>query len=223
MSHTFPKTPRNKVKRHPERGHYDASIIYPIVDEALICHVGFVQDNQPYVIPTLHARQGETILLHGAKGSRLLQHVEAGGDVCIAITLMDGIVLARSVFSHSINYRSVVIFGKGMLITGEAERLRALETFTERLIPGRWHDVRPPNAVELKQTTIVAVPIESAVAKIRTGPPKDPEDDLELPVWAGVLPLHQAPGTPIADSQLKTGVEVPDYIQNYARLGTGDM
>jgi nitroimidazol reductase NimA-like FMN-containing flavoprotein (pyridoxamine 5'-phosphate oxidase superfamily) len=223
VSHAFPKTARNKVKRHPERGHYDRSIIHPIVDEALLCHVGFVQDNQPYVIPTLHARQGETILLHGAKGSRLLRHVEAGAEVCITITLIDGIVLARSVFSHSINYRSVVIFGKGTLIAGEAERLRALETFTERLIPGRWRDVRQPNAVELKQTTIVAVAIESAVAKIRTGPPKDQDDDLELPVWAGVLPLHQVPGTPIADSQLKTGIEVPEYIQNYARNGAHDM
>jgi nitroimidazol reductase NimA-like FMN-containing flavoprotein (pyridoxamine 5'-phosphate oxidase superfamily) len=223
VSQTFPKTSRNKVKRHPERGHYDASIIYPIIDEGLICHVGFVQNNQPYVIPTLHARQGEMILLHGSKGSRLLQHVEAGGDVCITITLMDGIVLARSVFSHSINYRSVVIFGKGKLIAGEAEQLQALETFTERLIPGRWRDVRRPNAVELKQTTIVAVAIESAVAKIRTGPPKDQEDDLELPVWAGVLPLHQTAGAPIADPQLKTGIEVPEYIQNYVRHTSSDL
>jgi nitroimidazol reductase NimA-like FMN-containing flavoprotein (pyridoxamine 5'-phosphate oxidase superfamily) len=217
VSQLFPKTSRNKVKRHPERGHYDPSIIYPIIDEALSCHIGFVQDHQPYVIPTLHARQGDRILLHGAKGSRLLRYIEAGGELCITITIIDGIVLARSVFSHSINYRSVVIFGKGAMITGDEARLQALETFTERLIPGRWRDVRPPNEVELKQTTIVAVPIESASAKIRTGPPKDGEDDLDRPVWAGVLPLRQVSGAPIADAHLAAGIEIPDYIRNYRR------
>jgi uncharacterized protein len=217
MSQVFSKTTRNKVKRLPDRGYYDSSVIYPIIDEALICHVGFVQDNQPYIIPTLHARQGDRVLLHGAKGSRLLRHVGSGGDVCIAITLMDGIVLARSVFHHSINYRSVVIFGKGELIEGEEARLEAMESFTERLIPGRWQDARPPNPVELKQTTIVAVTIESASAKIRTGPPKDDEEDIGLPVWAGVLPLSQISGAPIADPSLKAGIEIPDYIHNFAR------
>lgn len=219
MSQTFSKTTRNKVKRLPERGHYDSAVIYPIIDEALICHVGFVQDGQPFVIPTLHARQGDRILLHGAKGSRLLRHVASGGEVCIAITLMDGIVLARSVFHHSINYRSAVIFGRGSLIEGEEARLEAMEQFTERLIPGRWRDARPPNPVELKQTTILAVAIESASAKIRTGPPKDDEEDLALPVWAGVLPLSQTFGVPIADPDLKAGTEIPDYIDNYTRKG----
>ncbi len=219
MSHLFPKTTRNQVKRHPERGQYDSAIIYPIIDEALICHVGFVQNHQPYVMPTLHARQGDTILLHGAKGSRLLQHVESGGEVCIAITLIDGIVLARAVFSHSINYRSVVIFGRGTTIADDQDRLQALAAFTERLIPGRWEDARQPNAVELKQTTIVAVAIESASAKIRSGPPKDAEEDLGLPVWAGVLPLYQASGPPTADPRLQAGIEVPDYIRDYMRNG----
>ncbi len=154
------------------------------------------------------------ILLHGAKGSRLLRHIESGGDVCISITLVDGIVLARSVFHHSINYRSVVVFGKGKKIVGDDARLQALQAFTERLLPGRWEDARPPNAVELKQTTIVAVAIDSASAKVRTGPPKDEEDDLDLPVWAGVLPLRQASGDPIADPLLKEGVEVPEYIRH---------
>jgi nitroimidazol reductase NimA-like FMN-containing flavoprotein (pyridoxamine 5'-phosphate oxidase superfamily) len=217
MSLSFPKTARNKVKRHPERGNYDAETIYPIVDEALICHVGFVQDNQPYVIPTLHARQDDTILLHGAKGSRLLRHIEAGGEVCISVTLIDGIVLARSVFNHSINYRSAVIFGTGYRIEGDEAQLQALEIFTERLIPGRWQDARPPNAVELKQTTIVAVTIESASAKVRTGPSRDSDEDLDLPVWAGVLPLRQQSGTPIADPCLNPGIELPDYIRNYER------
>jgi nitroimidazol reductase NimA-like FMN-containing flavoprotein (pyridoxamine 5'-phosphate oxidase superfamily) len=217
VTDTFPKTARNKVKRLPERGHYDAATIYPIVDAALICHVGFALEGQPYIIPTLHARQGDTILLHGAKGSRLLRHIQAGGQVCITITLVDGIVLARSVFHHSINYRSAVLFGKGAVIVDEQAKFQALEAFTERLIPGRWHDARPPNALELKQTTIVAVSIESASAKLRTGPPGDEADDLDLPVWAGILPLRQIAGAPLADSQLKPGVELPDYIRDFDR------
>jgi nitroimidazol reductase NimA-like FMN-containing flavoprotein (pyridoxamine 5'-phosphate oxidase superfamily) len=217
MSRVFPKTSRNTLKRHPERGRYDAESIYPIVDAALICHVGFVLENQPYVIPTLHARDGDSILLHGARGSRLLRHVEAGGEVCIAITLLDGIVLARSVFSHSINYRSAVIFGKGMAIEGDEARLRALEAFTERLIPGRWRDARPPSAVELKQTSIVAVAIESATAKVRSGPPNDIAEDLGLPVWAGVVPLRQAADPPVADPNLAQDIDVPDYIRAFAR------
>src|SRR5688572_30845192 len=166
VTDTFPKTARNKVKRLAERGHYDAAIIYPIVDAALICHVGFALEGQPYVIPTLFARQDDTILLHGAKGSRLLRHIQAGGEVCITITLVDGIVLARSVFHHSINYRSVVLFGKGAVIADEQAQLQALQAFTEHLIPGRWQDARIPSALELRQTTVVAVPIESASAKI---------------------------------------------------------
>ncbi|HJZ48956.1 MAG TPA: pyridoxamine 5'-phosphate oxidase family protein [Roseiflexaceae bacterium] len=219
MQDTFPKTSRNKVKRLPERGHYDAATIYPIIDAALICHVGFVLDGQPFIIPTLHARRGDTILLHGAKGNRLLRHIQSGGEVCISVTLMDGIVLARSVFHHSINYRSAVLFGKGAVIADDQARLQALEAFTERLIPGRWRDVRQPNEVELKQTTIVAVPIESASAKIRNGPPKDEAEDYDLPVWAGVLPLQHAAGMPIADPQLKPGVELPDYIRDFDARG----
>ena len=215
MTDTFPKTARNKVKRMPERGHYDAATIYPIIDAALICHVGFVLEGQPFVIPTLHARQDDTILLHGAKGSRLLRHIQSGGAVCITITHVDGIVLARSVFHHSINYRSAVLFGKGLVIEDEQAKLQALEAFTERLIPGRWQDARTPNAIEVKQTTVIAVQIESASAKLRTGPPGDEADDLDLPVWAGVLPLRQIAGVPLADSQLRPSVELPDYIRDF--------
>jgi uncharacterized protein len=215
VTDTFPKTTRNKVKRLPERGHYDAATIYPIVDAALICHVGFAIDGQPFVIPTLHARQGDTILLHGAKGSRMLRHIQSGGEVCITVTLIDGIVLARSVFHHSINYRSAVLFGTGAVIDDEQARVQALAIFTERLIPGRWQDARQPNAIELKQTTIVAVPIASASAKLRSGPPGDEAEDYDLPVWAGVLPLRQIAGTPLADPQLKSGVEIPDYIRDF--------
>ncbi len=215
MTDAFPKTARNKVKRLPERGHYDAATIYPIVDAALICHVGFVLEGQPFVIPTLHARQDDTILLHGAKGSRLLRYIQSGGEVCITITHVDGIVLARSVFHHSINYRSAVLFGKGSVIEDEQAKWQALEAFTERLIPGRWQDARPPNTLELKQTTVIAVQIESASAKLRTGPPGDEADDLDLPVWAGVLPLRQITGAPLADPQLSPGIELPDYIRDF--------
>jgi nitroimidazol reductase NimA-like FMN-containing flavoprotein (pyridoxamine 5'-phosphate oxidase superfamily) len=215
VTDVFPKTARNKVKRMPERGHYDAATIYPIVDAALICHVGFALDGQPYVIPTLHARQDDMILLHGAKGSRLLRHIQSGGEVCITITLIDGIVLARSVFHHSINYRSVVLFGTGAVIEDDQARLQALEAFTERLIPGRWQDARQPSALELKQTTIVAVPIASASAKLRSGPPGDEAEDYDLPVWAGVLPLRQIAGIPLADPQLRPGVELPAYIREF--------
>lgn len=217
MTSEYAKTPRNQVKRLRERGHYDVATIYPIIDEALICHVGFVLDEQPFVIPTIHARVGDTILLHGAKASRMLRHLEAGGSVCITCTLIDGIVLARSVFHHSMNYRSAVVFGQGQPITDEEERLQALEAFTERLMAGRWADVRPPNKVEMKQTTVVAVPIESASAKMRIGPPKDDEEDYDLPVWAGVLPLAIQPGAPIADARLRDDIAVPAYINSYRR------
>jgi len=212
---SFPKTARNKVKRLPERGHYDSATIYPIVDAAMICHVGFAIDGQPFVVPTLYARQDDTILLHGAKGSRLLRHIQLGGEVCITVTLVDGIVLARSVFHHSINYRSAVLFGKGAVIEDEQAKFKAMESFTERLIPGRWQDARPPSPIEVKQTTIVAVAIESASAKIRTGPPGDEAEDLDLPVWAGVLPLRQVAGAPLADMQLSPDIELPAYIRDF--------
>lgn len=217
MNDVFPQTLRNKVQRKPARGHYDTATIYPIVDEALVCHVGFVQDGQPYVIPTLHARQGDRLLLHGSRASRLMRHLAAGGEVCITITLVDGIVLARSVFHHSINYRSVVIFGRGETIADPAERLAALEAFTERLVPGRWQEARPPNPVELKQTAVVAVPIDTASAKIRSGPPGDDEADMDLPIWAGVLPLQQIVGFPLPDPALPDGVDLPASVRQYRR------
>lgn len=213
----FPKTPRNRLKRNPRRGHYDKETIYGIIDEALICHVGFVVDGQPYVIPALHARQGNRILLHGAKGSRMLRYLQGGGEVCITITLLDGIVLARSAFHHSMNYRSVVLFGKGEMIDGKEEKLSALEALTEHIVPGRWEEVRAPNSKELDATAIVAVPIESASAKIRTGPPIDAKDDYDLPVWAGVLPIRRSVGNPANDPRLKEGVPVPNYIIKYQR------
>ena len=212
----FTPTDKNRVRRMPARGVYDKATIYPIVDAALICHVGMVQDGGPVVIPTLHARREDEILLHGATTSRLLQYALAGHPLCITVTLLDGLVLARSVFHHSVNYRSAVLFGRGRLVP-EAERPAYLADFTEKLLPGRWDDVRSPTPVEYKATAIVAVTIESASAKIRTGPPKDDEEDYVLPVWAGVLPIQQHFGALEADPKLTEGIAVPAYLQEYSK------
>ena len=210
----FTQTAKNRVRRVPNRGTYDKATIYPIVDAALICHVGLVQDGEPVVIPTLHARRGDEILLHGATTSRLIQVAAAGHPLCLTMTLVDGLVLARSVFHHSVNYRSAVLFGRGQLVP-DAQKLEYLAYFTEKLLPGRWDDVRPPNAAEAKATAVVAVTIESASAKVRTGPPKDDEEDYALPVWAGVLPIQQTFGKLATDPQLAEGIGVPEYLQAY--------
>ncbi len=210
---------RSRVKRAPERGIYDKDVIYEIADEALVCHVGFVQDGQPYVIPTTHARDGDSILLHGATSSRLIRHVQEGHPICVTITLLDGLVLARSIYSHSMNYRSVVIFGHGRLIEGDVETLNALEILSEHVMPGRWEDSRKPNPKELKATAVVAISIESASAKVRSGPPNDEDEDYELPIWAGVLPIQQRYLEPVSDPQLDKSVALPDYIRDYHRKG----
>ncbi|HEX5501449.1 MAG TPA: pyridoxamine 5'-phosphate oxidase family protein [Thermomicrobiales bacterium] len=217
----FARTRRNKVIREPERGRYEREEIYRIVDEALLCHVGFVQDGQPFVIPTLHARDGDTLLLHGSSASRMIRHIGAGNPVCVTVTLVDGIVLARSVFHHSINYRSAVLFGQGRVLTDADEKLRALARFTERLVPGRWDDVRPPNRQELKATTAVAIPLESASAKVRVGPPQDDPEDVALPVWAGVLPLRQALGDPLADALVPPDASLPAYLRDFIERRRG--
>ncbi|MEM7535154.1 MAG: pyridoxamine 5'-phosphate oxidase family protein [Chloroflexota bacterium] len=213
----FAKTDLNRVKRIPNRGAYDKETIYGIVDDSLICHVGMVnEDGQPIVIPTIHARQGDNILLHGASTSRLLKHVGAGHDICITVTHIDGLVLARSVFHHSMNYRSAVMYGKGRFITDLDEKMEALEVFTEKLIPGRWADARPPTPNEAKATHIVAVPIDSGSAKVRAGQPVDDEEDYALDVWAGVLPMRTVFGELEVDPLLKDGVVAPAYIHEYA-------
>ncbi|MFQ5617048.1 MAG: pyridoxamine 5'-phosphate oxidase family protein, partial [Anaerolineales bacterium] len=210
---TFPKTPRSRIKRVPERGYYDRETIYDILDQGMICHVGIAPEGQPVVIPTLYARVGDEIVFHGAKASRLLKYMQNGGEVCVAVTLVDGLVLARSTFHHSINYRSVVAFGKGRLIDNEVEKMQVLEAISEQLLPGRWADARVPNPKEMKATTVVAVKIEEASAKTRTGPPGDDDEDYALPVWAGVVPIRQVNGQPEADPLLKNGIPVPEYIQ----------
>lgn len=209
---SFARNQHNMLRRHPERGHYEREEIYPIVDAALLCHVGLVVEGQPFVIPTLHARDGDTILLHGAAGSRLLREAGTGTPLCITMTHLDGIVLARSIFNHSVNYRSAVLFGTGHVLTEPTEKLAALAHFTERLLPGRWDDAREPTAKELRATGVVAVTITSASAKVRTGPPHDDDGDLALPVWAGVLPIRERFGLPIADPQLTPAQSIPDYL-----------
>jgi len=190
---------RSKINRIRERGSYDRKTIYKIIDEAYYCHISFVVDGQPFIIPTIHARIDDDIILHGATASRLLTNIKSGNDVCIAVTHLDGLVLARSIFHHSMNYRSVVLFGKGKLIEDREEKLKAAKAITDHLIPGRWSDARQPNQKELDSTTFVSIKIEEASAKIRTGPPVDEEEDYQLPVWAGEIPISQVMQNPILD------------------------
>jgi uncharacterized protein len=217
----FPRTSRNRVRRSPKRGHYDRQTIYAILDEALICHVAFVQPGdpspQPFAIPTLHARRGDELLLHGATTSRLMRHLACGEEICVAVTLVDGLVLAKTVFNHSVNYRSVVLFGKGYPIESRAEKLAALQAFTEKILPGRWQDARLPNAKELKATAVVALQIEEASAKVRSGPPKDEGEDAGFPTWAGVIPFAQIALAPIPAPYSSPEVETPDYVKAYIR------
>jgi uncharacterized protein len=215
----FARTEHNKVRRLPQRAQYDRETIYRIVDEAPISHVGFMQENQPVVIPMLHARIGDTLYFHGAPASRLLKLIGAGHPMCVAFTVLDGLVLARSVFHHSVNYRSAVIFGTGELVESDEEKLVALEALTEHIAPGRWGDARRPNQKELDATSVIALRIESASAKIRTGPPADDEADYALPVWAGVVPLRMQALKPIDDPELSGGIDVPSYISNYTSTG----
>jgi len=213
----YPITERNQVKRVPKRGQYDRQTVHRILDEGLICHVGFVQDGQPVVIPTLYARRDDTVILHGARTSRMLQHIQAGHPVSLTVTLVDGLVVARSVFHHSMNYRSVVLFGRGQIIEPDEEKLRALEVLTEHILRGRWRDARKPNRQELDATSAVAIAIESASAKVRTGPPVDDEEDYQLPIWAGVIPFRQQALAPSADPRLGSGIPVPGYVTRYDR------
>jgi nitroimidazol reductase NimA-like FMN-containing flavoprotein (pyridoxamine 5'-phosphate oxidase superfamily) len=182
---------RLRVKREPQRARYDRETVDAILDEALICHLGFAVDGRPYVVPTLHARVGDRLYVHGSAASRMLRHVATGAEVCVTVTLFDGLVLARSVFNHSVNYRSVVLLGTATLVEGDEKR-EALHALTEQLAPGRWDEARQPTAKELKATWILSVPIEEVSAKVRNGPPEDEPEDEDLPVWAGVVPVHLA-------------------------------
>ena len=214
---TFATTRNNRVNRKHNRGLYDRETIYRILDEALICHVGFVENEQPYVIPMNFARVGDSIVLHGAKPSRLLNHIAAGHPACVEVTLVDGLVLARSLFNHSINYRSVVLFGSGRTVEKDREKLAALEAIAEHLIPGRWREARLPNRKEMDATTVVSIAIDQASAKVRTGPPADDDADIALPIWAGVLPLQEIFLTPIPDEFIAKDIAVPGYLAGNPR------
>lgn len=216
---TFPPTERTQVKRLPKRGAYDHETVFKILDEAFVCHVGFVVDGQPYVIPTNFGRVGETLYLHGSAASRMLRTLSQGIPVCVTATLIDGLVLARSAFHHSVNYRSVVVLGTARLVEDPAEKMEALRLFTEHIMKGRWEQIRWPTEQELKATTVLALPLEEVSAKVRTGDPKDDEEDYELPIWAGVLPLPVAPAAPIPDTRLKAGIAVPENVAKYSRNG----
>lgn len=190
---------RTTVRRLPKRGDYDRATINAILDEALICHIGFIAEGSPVVIPTIHARAGETLYVHGSAASRMLRTLREGVPACVTVTLLDGLVLARSTFHHSMNYRSVVIFGTAREVVDREEKLRALEAIVEHVAPGRSAVARPPNEEELRATMVLALPIEEASAKIRTGPPLDDADDYKLDVWAGVIPMRLVAGEPIED------------------------
>jgi uncharacterized protein len=213
----FVPTPRTTIRRLPERGEYDWRAIYSILDEAFICHVGFVHEGQPFVIPTGYGRVDDQIYIHGSAASRMLRSIARGLEVCITVTLVDGLVLARSAFHHSINYRSVVILGTAILIEDLGEKMVALKAITNHIVPGRWDDVREPNNQELKGTTVLALKLLEASAKVRTGPPKDDEEDHDIRAWAGELPLRMECLTPIDDPRLLPGIAPPAYVLNYSR------
>lgn len=213
----FEKTARNRVKRLPERAAYDRETIYRILDEALICHVGIADGNQPFVIPTIHARRGDALILHGATTSRLLKHIEAGNPICVATTLLDGLVVARGVFHNSMNYRSVVLFGVGRILSEPKEKNDALFALTEHIMPGRWDDSRLPTRKELRATTIIEMPIESATAKMRSGGPKDDAEDYAGDWWAGVIPIQQKFLAAEPDARMEKEIAVPRYLKNFKR------
>jgi uncharacterized protein len=201
----------------PRRAAYDRRTIDSILDEAIVCHLGFVHEGRPFVIPTLQARSDDLVYVHGSAASRMLRTLAEGVPACLTVTLVDGLVLARSAFHHSVNYRSVVIHGRAEPVSEPAEKERALEAFTEHLVRGRWADVRWPTAKELKATAVLKMPISEASAKVRTGPPLDDEDDYELDIWAGVLPLALEPRAPERDERLPAGIEPPVYVTRWSR------
>ncbi|MEB3268554.1 MAG: pyridoxamine 5'-phosphate oxidase family protein [Leptolyngbya sp.] len=214
---TLPPTARTQVKRVPQRGNYDRQQVYDILDEGLVCHLGFVASGQPFVIPTAYGRLEDTLYIHGSPASRMLKTLDQGVEVCLTVTLLDGLVLARSAFHHSMNYRSVVLFGTATRVDAPDEKLTALKAFTDHVVPGRWAEVRPPNPQELTGTLVLALPIAEASAKVRTGPPIDAPEDYALPIWAGEIPLRLQAEGPVTDSRCQPNLTVPSYAENYGR------
>jgi nitroimidazol reductase NimA-like FMN-containing flavoprotein (pyridoxamine 5'-phosphate oxidase superfamily) len=215
MSDVYEPTERTTVRRLPARGTYDKEIVHQILDHGLICHLGFVVDGQPFVIPTIYVRIGQTVYVHGSPASRMLQALEQGASACVTVTHVDGLVLARSAFHHSMNYRSVVVIGTARMVDDPEKKQEVLHALTDHLIRGRWDEIRQPSPQELKRTLVVAIDIQEASAKIRVGPPLDDEEDYELPVWAGVLPLAVTAGKPVPDPRLGADVPVPRYAASY--------
>jgi uncharacterized protein len=215
MSESQLPTPRTRVVREAHRAVYDRETVYRILDAGFLCHIGFAIDSQPFVIPTSYGRRDSILYIHGSAASRMLRHMQTGLPVCLTVTLVDGLVLARSVFNHSMNYRSVVVLGTAALVDDPAEKLAALRVLSEHILPGRWDDSRQPNDRELKQTSVLRLPIEEFSAKVRTGPPVDDAEDMTFPTWAGVIPLTLKSSTPIPD--LNPQRPVPSYAQNYTR------
>jgi len=217
MSQPYTPTSRTRLVREPDRAVYDREAAYRILDEGFLCHVGFVIDGQPFVIPTSYGRKDDSLCIHGSAASRMLRQMKESIPVCITVTLLDGLVLARSIFNHSMNYRSVVVLGKATLVEDPTEKLEALRLLSEHIIPGRWADSRQPNEKELKATSVLRVPIEEFSAKVRQGPAVDDEEDYSFPTWAGVVPLEMTVGEPIDDTRLMPGQSVPEYARKYNR------
>lgn len=209
MPVTLTPTERTRLRRRPNRGAFETDTIYAILDDGFVCHVAFIVDGQPFAIPTGYARRGDQIYIHGSSASRMLRTLGDGVDVCLTVTLVDGLVLARSAFHHSMNYRSVVVLGKARPVTDEREKIEALRCFTDHIVPGRWPDLRPLAENEVRATTVLALPIQEASAKVRTGPPIDDEEDYDWPVWAGVVPLHTRTGEPVPDDRVRPDVQEP--------------
>jgi nitroimidazol reductase NimA-like FMN-containing flavoprotein (pyridoxamine 5'-phosphate oxidase superfamily) len=216
MADTVP-TPRSSIHRHPERGRYDRATIDAILDEAIVCHLGLVSDDHPVVIPTMYVRDGDRVIVHGSAASRMTRTVGTGVPICLTVTLLDGVVFARTANNHSMNYRSAVLLGTAEAITEPAAKLAAMRALVERIAPGRWDRIREPDDKEMRSTTILSLPIDEASAKVRTGPPLDDGEDLGLPVWAGVVPLHLAASAPIDDPALAIGVEPAHDILGFLR------
>ena len=217
MSQPYTPTPRTRLVREADRAVYDREAAYRILDEGFLCHVGFVADGQPFVIPTSYGRKNDSLYIHGSAASRMLRQMKDGVPVCVTVTLLDGLVLARSIFNHSMNYRSVVVLGKATLVDHAEEKIEALQLLSEHILPDRWGDARQPNERELKATSVLRLPIEEFSAKVRVGPPVDDEEDYSFPTWAGVVPLEMKAGTPIDDARLLPGQAVPEYARQYSR------
>ena len=217
MSENQAPSARTRVVREPHRGVYDRETAYKILDEGFVCHVGFVADGQPFVIPTGYGRAGDDLYIHGSAASRMLRNLRQGVPVCVTVTLLDGLVLARSIFNQSMNYRSVVVLGTARAVEDPKEKLEALQAISEHILPARWRDTRLPNEKELKATLVLRLPIEEFSSKVRQGPPIDDEGDYSFPTWAGVIPLAVVAGKPVDDPRLEAGREVPAYARAYSR------